>query len=94
MIVFSNKVYERQFLPLRCQSEHHRCHKTIPRVYGKLTLAPLTDGPGVANIVGHALSSGRKAAFAAIAGAVAGNMSTLLVSLAGVGTFVQAYPSA
>ncbi len=57
-------------------------------------LIAILPGPGVANIVGHALNSGRKTAFAAIAGAVAGNVSTLLVSLAGVGTLVQAYPRA
>ncbi len=57
-------------------------------------LIAILPGPGVANIVGHALNSGRKTAFAAIAGAVAGNVSTLLVSLAGVGTLVQAFPRA
>lgn len=57
-------------------------------------LIAILPGPGVANIVGHALNSGRKTAFAAIAGAVAGNVSTLLVSLAGVGALIQALPRA
>ena len=57
-------------------------------------LIAVLPGPGVANIVGHALNSGRRTAFAAIAGAVAGNVMAFLVSLAGVGTLVRAYPGA
>ena len=57
-------------------------------------LIAVLPGPGVATIVGHALNSGRKTAWAAIAGAVAGNVTTLLVSLAGVGALVRAYPGA
>ncbi|AGA28324.1 hypothetical protein Sinac_4110 [Singulisphaera acidiphila DSM 18658] len=37
--------------------------------------------PGVAYIVGDAVNSGRKTAFAAIAGAVAGNLVAMLLSL-------------
>lgn len=51
-------------------------------------------GPGVANIVGFALTSGRKTAFAAIGGAVAGNVIAMLMSLAGVGALVEAFPLA
>jgi len=54
----------------------------------------ILPGPGVANIVGYALNSGRGTAFAAVAGAVAGNVTTMMVSLAGVGTFLEAYPGA
>jgi len=54
----------------------------------------ILPGPGVANIVGYALNSGRGTAFAAVAGAVAGNVITMMVSLAGVGTVLEAFPRA
>ena len=57
-------------------------------------LIAVLPGPGVANIVGYALSSGRSTAFAAIAGAVAGSIIAMLVSLAGLGALVVAFPRA
>lgn len=51
-------------------------------------------GPGVANIVGYAVSSGRPTAFAAIAGAVAGNLVSMGVSLGGAGALLRASPGA
>lgn len=57
-------------------------------------LIVILPGPGVANIVGYALNSGRGTAFAAVAGAVAGNVITMMVSLAGVGTVLEAFPRA
>lgn len=57
-------------------------------------LIGILPGPGVANIVGYALNSGRGTAFAAVAGAVAGNVITMMVSLAGVGTVLEAFPRA
>ena len=62
-------------------------------VAASLLLAVL-PGPGVANIVGHAVNSGRRTAFAAIAGAVVGNLTVMTLSLAGVGTLLAAYPRA
>ncbi len=44
--------------------------------------------------MGYALNSGRGTAFSAVAGAVAGNVITLMVSLAGVGTVLEAFPRA
>ena len=57
-------------------------------------LIAILPGPGVANIVGHAVNSGRRTAFAAIVGAVVGNLTAMGLSLAGVGTLLAEYPSA
>ena len=57
---------------------------------GASLLIAILPGPGVANIVGYAVNSGRRTAFAAIAGAVAGNLIAMTLSLAGVGTLLQA----
>lgn len=57
-------------------------------------LIGVLPGPGVASIVGYAVNSGRRTAFAAIGGAVAGNLVAMLVSLAGVGALLQAFPHA
>ena len=57
-------------------------------------LIAILPGPGVANIVGHAVNSGRRTAFAAIAGAVVGNLTAMTLSLAGVGTLLAGYPNA
>lgn len=51
-------------------------------------------GPGVANIVGFAVSSGRATALAAVAGAVTGNVVAMTLSLAGVGALMLAFPRA
>ena len=51
-------------------------------------------GPGVANIIGYAVNSGHRTAFAAIAGAVAGNLVAMSVSLAGAGSLLEASPRA
>ena len=58
------------------------------------TLIAILPGPGVANIVGYALNSGRRTAFAAIGGAVAGNLCAMTVSLAGAGALLEASPLA
>ena len=58
-----------------------------------LAIAAL-PGPGVANIVGYAVNSGQRTAFAAIAGAVVGNLVAMLLSLAGAGTLLRADPHA
>ena len=57
-------------------------------------LIAILPGPGVANIVGYAVNSGRRTAFAAIAGAVAGNLLAVTVSLAGAGALLGASPRA
>ncbi len=57
-------------------------------------LIAVLPGPGVANIVGYAVSSGRRTAFAAIAGAVSGNLVAMTVSLAGAGALLEASPRA
>ena len=48
-------------------------------------LIAVLPGPGVATVVGYAVNSGRRTAFAAIFGAVAGNLLAITVSLAGGG---------
>ncbi len=58
------------------------------------SLIAVLPGPGVANIVGYAVSSGRRTAFAAIAGAVAGNLIVMTVSLVGAGALLAASPHA
>ena len=55
-------------------------------------LIAVLPGPGVANIVGYAVNSGHRTAFAAIAGAVAGNLVAMSVSLAGAGSLLEASP--
>ena len=57
-------------------------------------LIAVLPGPGVANIVGYAVNSGHRTAFAAIAGAVAGNLVAMSVSLAGAGSLLEASPRA
>ncbi len=49
-------------------------------------LIAVLPGPGVANIVGCAVNSGHRTAFAVIAGAVAGNLIAMSASLAGAGS--------
>lgn len=55
-------------------------------------LMGVLPGPGVANIVGFALGSGRRVAFAAIGGAVSGSVIAMLLSLAGAGAVLEASP--
>lgn len=55
-------------------------------------LIAVLPGPGVANIVGYALNSGQRTAFAAITGAVTGNLIAMLLSLAGMGALLEASP--
>lgn len=50
----------------------------------------LIPGPGVMNIVGHALGSGRRTALAAVAGMAVGNIIAMSLSLAGVGALLAA----
>lgn len=52
----------------------------------------LVPGPGVLNILGYALTAGRKTAFAAVAGAVAGNVISASVSLSGLSGIVHYIP--
>ncbi len=47
-------------------------------------------GPGMANVVGYAMNSGHRTAYAAIAGAVAGNLVAMSVSLTGAGVLLAA----
>lgn len=53
-------------------------------------LMGLIPGPGVMNIVGHALGSGRRTALAAVAGMAVGNTIAMSLSLAGVGALLAA----
>ena len=48
----------------------------------------LVPGPGVASIVGFALSSGRRTALASVAGMAVGNATAMTVSLAGAGAIL------
>ena len=48
----------------------------------------LVPGPGVASIVGFALSSGRRTALASVAGMAVGNATAMSVSLAGAGAIL------
>ena len=57
-------------------------------------LIGILPGPGVANIVGYALSSGKRTALAAVTGAVGGNVVAMSASLAGMGFLVRASPHA
>ena len=53
-------------------------------------LMGLLPGPGVASIVGYAVSSGRKTALASVAGIAIGNGMAISLSLAGVGALLAA----
>jgi threonine/homoserine/homoserine lactone efflux protein len=53
-------------------------------------LMGLTPGPGVASIVGYAVSSGRRTALASVAGIAIGNAVAISLSLAGVGALLAA----
>ncbi len=50
----------------------------------------MIPGPGVASIIGYAVSSGRKTAFASVAGMAFGNAVAMTLSLAGVGALLAA----
>ena len=50
----------------------------------------LAPGPGVTSIVGYAVSSGRRAALASVAGLAVGNAIAIGLSLAGVGALLAA----
>ncbi|WP_294296765.1 LysE family translocator [uncultured Sphingomonas sp.] len=49
----------------------------------------LIPGPGVASIIGFALSSGRRTALASVAGMAVGNLVAMTVSLAGAGAILE-----
>lgn len=53
-------------------------------------LLALIPGPGVASIVGFAVSSGRRAALASVAGMAIGNLTAMSLSLAGLGAILAA----
>jgi threonine/homoserine/homoserine lactone efflux protein len=53
-------------------------------------LMGIIPGPGVASIVGYALSSGRRSALAAVGGMACGNLLAMTVSVAGAGTVLAA----
>jgi threonine/homoserine/homoserine lactone efflux protein len=57
-------------------------------------LMGLIPGPGVASIVGYAMSSGRKTALASVAGMALGTIIAMSVSLAGVGALLAASAAA
>lgn len=57
---------------------------------GASALMGLMPGPGVASIVGFALSSGRRTALASVAGMAVGNAAAMTLSLAGVGALLAA----
>jgi threonine/homoserine/homoserine lactone efflux protein len=48
----------------------------------------LIPGPGVASIVGFALSSGQRTALASVAGMAVGNATAMTISLAGAGAIL------
>ena len=50
----------------------------------------LVPGPGVAAILGYAIGSGRRTAFASVAGLALGNAGAAIASLAGVGALLAA----
>ncbi|MFO1091288.1 MAG: LysE family translocator [Hyphomicrobiales bacterium] len=50
----------------------------------------LVPGPAVMNIVGFAISSGRRTALASVAGLAIGNLTAMTISLAGVGALLAA----
>jgi len=54
----------------------------------------LVPGPAVTMIVGHALTSGRRGALLAVAGATLGNSVAMTLSLAGVGALLAASTAA
>ena len=53
-------------------------------------LIGLIPGPGVMNIVGVALGSGRSTALASVAGLMVGNIMATILSLAGIGALLAA----
>ncbi|HEY9218265.1 MAG TPA: LysE family translocator [Phenylobacterium sp.] len=57
---------------------------------GASLLMGLVPGPGVASIVGFAISSGRRTALASVAGMALGNAAAMTLSLAGVGAILAA----
>lgn len=57
---------------------------------GASALIGIVPGPGVASIVGFALSSGRRTAMAGVAGMAVGNAAAMTLSLAGVGALLSA----
>ncbi len=54
----------------------------------------LVPGPGVASIVGYALTSGRRVALASVAGMATGNAVAMTLSLLGVGALLAASATA
>ena len=57
-------------------------------------LMALIPGPGVASIVGFAVSSGRRTALASVAGMAVGNFTAMSLSLAGLGAVLAASATA
>lgn len=57
---------------------------------GASALIGIVPGPGVASIVGFALSSGWRTALASVAGLALGNAAAMTLSLAGVGALLSA----
>ena len=57
-------------------------------------LMALVPGPGVASIVGFAVSSGRRTALASVAGMAVGNFTAMSLSLAGLGAILAASATA
>lgn len=57
---------------------------------GASALMGIVPGPGVASIVGFALSSGHRTALASVAGMAVGNAAAMTLSLAGVGAILSA----
>jgi len=55
---------------------------------GASLVMSIIPGPGVASIIGFALSSGRKVALASVAGMAMGNATAISVSLAGAGAIL------
>lgn len=59
---------------------------------GAAFLIAVLPGPGVANVVGYAVGSGRRTAFAAVGGAVLGSLIALVLSLTGAAGLLLASP--
>jgi threonine/homoserine/homoserine lactone efflux protein len=53
-------------------------------------LMAVVPGPGVVSIVGFAISSGRRAALASVAGMALGNALAMSLSLVGIGAVLAA----
>jgi threonine/homoserine/homoserine lactone efflux protein len=62
-----------------------------PFVFASLAIA-LAPGPGAMTIVNYALGAGRRAALAAVFGALLGNLAAMTASLAGLGALIAASP--